>query len=95
MAISSGPWKQLYPGQVISVSLGHGQYSSCSLLILGSGFPQKPAPHGIEAIPASCCPYLAGSSGGQAGGQASWLCSRLVMMAWRKSSTVALGSAGG
>lgn len=45
--------------------------------------------------PFSCRPYLAGSSGGHAGGQASRLCSRLVMMARRRSVTVAAGSAGG
>lgn len=48
---------------------------------------------GCQSHPLWCHLYLAGSSGGQAGGQASWLCSRLVMMAWRSSSTVALGSA--
>lgn len=50
---------------------------------------------GCQTTPPSHHPYLAGSSGGQAGGQASWLCSRLVIMIWRRSSMVALGSAGG
>lgn len=73
--------------------VGDAAAAPCSFWV--QDFPRNLLPHGTEAIPASCCPYLAGSSGGQAGGQASWLCSRLVMMAWRRSSTVALGSAGG